>query len=254
MQQNASARSVNGVERRGPVFGNRLLDTLPRAELEAIAPGVRRVFLHRDQRLAGDGETLAYLYFPVDALVWTWAETTGTERPTSIAATGHRGVLGIARALGVANTDYCISVISPGTAWRLPFEALNAQDHERGVLRRLLHRYAYVSMIITACRLACNSEHNIDQRLARWLLWVHDETARPEISITHQQRADIAAIRRPSVSLALSAFQREGLVKSQHGRLQVLGRERLEQIVCPCYWTIRNNMESVAEAVLQEQM
>ncbi|MBV9269585.1 MAG: winged helix-turn-helix domain-containing protein, partial [Candidatus Eremiobacteraeota bacterium] len=145
-------------------------------------------------------------------------------------------------------------VISPGTAWRLPFEALDAQGPGRGLLRRLLHRFAYVSMIVTACRLACNSEHNIDQRLARWLLWVHDETARPEISITHQQLADIAAIRRPSVSLALSAFQREGLVKSQHGRLQVLGRERLEQIVCPCYALIRSNVENVSDVALQEQM
>lgn len=255
MQQNASnPATTNGVDRRSPAFGNRLLDVLPRPELEAIAPGIRRVFFHRDQSLAAAGEPLGYLYFPVDALVWTWAETTGTERPTSVAATGHRGVLGIARSLGMPNTDFCVSVISPGTAWRLPFEALDALGNGRGLLRRLLQRYAYVSLIVTACRLACNSEHNIDQRLARWLLWVNDEASRPEVSITHQQLADIAAIRRPSVSLALSAFQREGLVKSQHGRLQVLGRERLEQIVCQCYWTIRKQMESVTDIVLQEQM
>lgn len=240
--------AINGVpERQAPVFGNRLLDSLPRTELEWIAPGIRRVFLHRDQSLAEANEPLTYLYFPVDALVWSWAETTGTERPTSIATCGQRGVVGIGRILGVPNSDFCVSVISPGTAWRLPYEALETQGaaNGRGGLRRLLHRYAYMAMINGACRLACNSEHNIDQRLARWLLWVSDETGKPEVSITHQQLADVAAIRRPSVSLALSAFQRESIVRSQHGRLQVLGRERLEQIVCACYWEIRKNAEAV---------
>jgi CRP-like cAMP-binding protein len=100
-------------------------------------------------------------------------------------------------------------------------------------------------MLNAACRLACNSEHNIDQRLARWLLWVADESARAEFSITHQQIADIAAIRRPSVSLALSQFQRQGLVRTQHGRLHVVDRPRLEATVCPCYWIIKRNAEAV---------
>jgi len=109
----------------------------------------------------------------------------------------------------------------------------------------MLLRYANACILNAACRLACNSEHNIDQRLARWLLWVSDECARPEFSITHQQIAEIAAIRRPSVSLALSQFQREGLVRSQHGRLRILDRPKLEELVCRCYWQIRLNSEQV---------
>lgn len=246
--------AINGVsDRQAPVFGNRLLDSLSRPEIEWIAPGIRRVFLHRDQALAEAGEPLAYLYFPVDALVWSWAETTGTERPTSIATCGQRGVVGIGRALSVPNSDFCVSVISPGTAWRLPYEALESNlANGRSDLRRLLNRYAYMAMINGACRLACNSEHNIDQRLARWLLWVSDETGKPEVTITHQQLADVAAIRRPSVSLALSAFQRENIVRSQHGRLQILARERLEQNVCACYWEIRKNAEGVYDSSKRE--
>jgi hypothetical protein len=66
-----------------------------------------------------------------------------------------------------------------------------------------------------------------------------------EFAITHQQIAEIAAIRRPSVSLALSQFQREGLIRSQHGRLRILDRERLEKLVCRCYWIIRDNADNV---------
>jgi CRP-like cAMP-binding protein len=112
-------------------------------------------------------------------------------------------------------------------------------------LRRLLLRYANASILNAACRLACNSEHNIDQRLARWLLWVSDESSRSEFSITHQQIAEVAAIRRPSVSLALSQFQRDGLVRSQHGRLRIINRAGLEALVCRCYWIITGNAEGI---------
>jgi hypothetical protein len=172
-------------------------------------------------------------------------ETTGTERPTSVVTVGNRGMLEWNYVLEFDRGQTCMSVISPGAAWRLPIDVFNQQANAHSALRRMLLRYANACILNAACRLACNSEHNIDQRLARWLLWVSDESGRAEFSITHQQIADVAAIRRPSVSLALSQFQREGLLRSQHGRLRILDREKLEQTVCRCYWQIRQNSEQV---------
>ena len=226
-------------------FGNRILDTLPPAEAERLAPSMRRIFLQRDQVVVRPNEPIAFLHFPVDAFGWSWTETTGTERPTSVLTVGHRGVLEWNRALDSACGQTCVTIISPGSAWRLPAEILDREDGGHPALRNLLLRFANASILNSACRLACNSEHNIDQRLARWLLWVADESARAEFSITHQQIAEIAAIRRPSVSLALSAFQRQGLVRSQHGRLRVMDRPGLEELVCRCYWIIRNNSDAV---------
>jgi hypothetical protein len=228
------------------VFGNRLLDELAPHDIERLAPSLRRVFLQRDQVIVRPADPLQSLHFPIDAFAWSWTETTGTERPTSVLTVGHRGVMEWNYALEADRGHTCITIISPGAAWRLPVEVFDQQQpHANSPLRRTLLRYANSCILNAACRLACNSEHNIDQRLARWLLWVSDESARPEFSITHQQIAEIAAIRRPSVSLALSQFQREGLVRSQHGRLRILNRSKLEQIVCQCYWVIRDNSEAV---------
>ena len=226
-------------------FGNRVLDALPPPEAERLAPLLRRVFLQRDQVVVRPNEPIAFLHFPIDAFGWSWTETTGTERPTSVLTVGHRGVLEWNRVLDADRGQTCVTVISPGSAWRLPAEVLDRDDAAYPGLRKLLLRFANASLLNGACRLACNSEHNIDQRLARWLLWVSDEAARLEFSITHQQIAEIAAIRRPSVSLALSAFQREGLVRSQHGRLRIIDRPGLEALVCKCYWIIKNNADAV---------
>ena len=233
-----------GTEYSHSVAGNRILDELGPGEVERLLPSLRRVFLQRDQMIVRPGDAIHHLHFPIDAFTWSWMDTTGSERPTSVMTVGSRGVLEWNVALGSERGQTCMSVISPGAAWRFPVEAFNQQP-ANSPLRRLLLRYADACILNAACRLACNSEHNIDQRLARWLLWVSDETGHAESSITHQQIADIAAIRRPSVSLALSQFQREGLVRSQHGRLRVLDRARLEQAVCRCYWQIRENSQHV---------
>lgn len=228
------------------LFGNRILDALPPRESERLAPSMRRVLLARDQVVVRPGEPIAFLHFPIDVFAWSWTETTDTQRPTSVLTVGHRGVVEWNRVLATEHGNACATVISPGAAWRLPVDTFEQhQPHIQSPLRKMLLRFANASLLNAACRLACNAEHNIDQRLARWLLWVADECARLEFAITHQQIAEIAAIRRPSVSLALSQFQRDGLVRSQHGRLRIVDRARLEKLVCRCYWIIRNNADGV---------
>ncbi len=228
------------------LFGNRILDSLPAKEAERLAPTMRRIFLQRDHVVVRPGEPIAFLHFPIDLFAWSWTETTDTQRPTSVLTVGQRGVVEWNRVLGTDAGNSCATVISPGAAWRMPADAFEQlQPHTNSPLRRLLLRFANASILNAACRLACNAEHNIDQRLARWLLWVADECGRLEFAITHQQIAEIAAIRRPSVSLALSQFQREGLIRSQHGRLRILDRTKLENGVCRCYWIIRDNADNV---------
>lgn len=230
----------------GALFGNRLLDHLPKEESARLAPYLRRVFLHRGQELYAPGDAIDYLYFSIDALIWSWSLTTNTERPTSLFAVGRRGVAGFARALNMPFSDAHVAVLSPGGAWRMHCSALDAfADHGQSALMRVLLRFGYAAFAIGCARLACNSEHNVDKRLARWLLWIVDETGKPEVTLTHQQLADVAAIRRPSVSLAFSDLQRRGVVRLHHGLVQILDRERLEHEACHCYVSIRELVENV---------
>jgi hypothetical protein len=228
------------------VFGNRILDAMPAPDAERLSGSLRRVFVQRDHTLTRPGEPMSYLHFPIDAFTWVWSETTHTHRPTSVMTVGHRGVVEWNWVLGAQHGETCATAVSAGALWRLPVDVFE-QLHPtmKSPLRRLLLRFADASVLNLACRLACNSEHNVDQRLARWLLWVADESARLEFHITHQQIAEIAAIRRPSVSLGLSQFQRVGLLQSMHGRLRIIDRQRLESLACPCYWVIRQNSDGV---------
>ncbi len=43
---------------------------------------------------------------------------------------------------------------------------------------------------------------------------------------------------RPSVSLAASALQRQGIIEYAYGGVTVLNRKKLEQAACECYEVI----------------
>lgn len=240
--QRGSSRGIVGVSSPSSLamFGNRLLDALPREEIARLSGHLRRVFLHRGQVLAAPGEPPECSYFPIDALVWAWTTTTGAERPTALVTIGRRGAVPLNELIGVRPLEAHVAVLSPGSAWRLPLAVLDSVGRAfDSPVRRVLNRFAYSCFTSSAYRLACNSEHNVDRRLARWLLFIMDETGKPEASLTHQQIADIAAIRRPSVSLAFSDLQRRGIIRVHHGLVQILDRERLERETCPCYGAIR---------------
>src|SRR5215469_7429792 len=117
-------RSSRGMIGAPPVaramFGNQLLDALPRDEVARLSPHVRRVFLHRGQTLAVPGEPSEFIYFPIDSLLWSWTATTGADRPTSLLTTGRRGVMSLDSLLDVPVAHGNVSVLSPGSAWRVP--------------------------------------------------------------------------------------------------------------------------------------
>ncbi len=232
-----SAGTLGAPQQRKSVFGNQLLDALPKAEIAILSSYLRRVYLHRGDELMRDAADRQSMYFPVDAFLWSWANTTQTDRPTLLLATGRRGVIGFDALAAGARADVRTHVLCPGSAWRLCVPIASEQSTSEA-FGRALFQFCCSALRISSYRLACNSEHNVDKRVARWLLWIADETGRPEASMTHQQFADLAAIRRPSVSLAFADLARRDIIRVHNSLIQILDAERLERAACTCHAAI----------------
>lgn len=93
-------------------------------------------------------------------------------------------------------------------------------------IEKLFHRQSQRIRGLSA-RLAEVSFDPVQLRLARFLLTQNSA----EWTITQQQLAEYLAATRESVSKALSAFGRSGWVKTGRGKLAVLDRQALEQLV-----------------------
>lgn len=224
-------------------LGNAILDNLPEPAKAALRPALQRIFLQRRDD-AGQRKWSGGLLFPIDALLHASLRTEAGGSIT-LMAMGRRSAVGVSAWLGERMPPE-LRVLESGYAWLLPPSA--DREHYEALLGRSLVSWLYRSMMVSAYRLACKVEHNVDRRLAGSLLWIADETGRPQVSLTHQTLSELTAMRRPSVSLVLSELQRRGIVRSVHGAIGIIDRHRLEGAACACYESTRAIMRTTAQA------
>jgi CRP-like cAMP-binding protein len=106
-------------------------------------------------------------------------------------------------------------------------------------LRQRMNRYVVVQGLRVAQLAACNRLHEIEQRLARWLLMTQDRIGADSIPITHDFLAQMLGSGRPSVTVAAGLLQRAGVIEYTRGAVKILNRGALESAACECYDAIR---------------
>jgi CRP-like cAMP-binding protein len=89
---------------------------------------------------------------------------------------------------------------------------------------------------------ACNGAHNLKNRLARWLLMMHDRIDGDTLFITQDLLAEMLGAHRPSITHAVRELELADLI--EHGRRQVtiLDREGLKNASCECYALVRERI------------
>jgi CRP-like cAMP-binding protein len=107
-------------------------------------------------------------------------------------------------------------------------------------LRSQLSRFALMQGLQVAQLAACNRLHDIDQRLARWLLMCQDRVDSQLLPLTHEFLAQMLGTGRPSVTLAAGALESSGLIENMRGTVKVVNRKSLEQAACECYAVIQH--------------
>ncbi len=129
--------------------------------------------MERDLIVVEIGEDFEYAYFPLSAmisLVITMKDGATTE--TSIV--GYEGMIGLPIILG-GNHSFTQGVVQiPGTALKLKASILKQAFQQKESLQRILLLYAQARLTQVAQLSACNRQHTILERLARWLLTVQD--------------------------------------------------------------------------------
>ena len=85
---------------------------------------------------------------------------------------------------------------------------------------------------------ACNRVHEVEQRLARWLLMSQDRLRGDIVPLTQQFLAHMLGTRRASVTIAAGILQDAGFITYTRGRVKIKNRKRLEKAACECYGII----------------
>jgi CRP-like cAMP-binding protein len=165
-----------------------------------------------------------------------------------VGVVGSEGVVEGFHVLAPTNTQTVQTrafVQVPGTALRMRFGELREEFLNAEPLRSLVLGYVQSQAALLGQLSACNRLHEVEERLARWLLMVHDRVAEDRLALTQEFLAMMLGTRRSSVTLAAGSLQRAGLIEYQRGMVHILDRDNLELAACECYPVTRKLFTSL---------
>jgi CRP-like cAMP-binding protein len=225
--------------------GNRLLQKLSPAGYELLAPHVEVSDMARGAILSQPDQPFSRIHFPENGLV-SVISVYSDGSTIEMAAVGREGCVGLQVLLGgkLATARYVVQV--PGRIARINASQLRRIVDENDEVRELLHCYTIGFLNQVMVSGGCNGAHSLSERLARWLLTMHDREKHNDVNLTQEFLADMLCVHRPTLTVALRLLQSAGLVKLRRGGVTVVDRAGLEEATCECYWLIRREHEKLA--------
>jgi CRP-like cAMP-binding protein len=222
---------------------NRLLAALPEAEYRRLLPEFEQVAMPFAEVIYESGALIRHVYFPNDSIVSLLAEV--AERSTlEVSIVGSEGLVGIPAFMGVNTSRHRAIVQGEGTATRLKASVLRKEAERMGSLHRLLHRYVHSLLTQVSQSAACNRFHEVDARLARWLLMTSDRLRTNEFRLTQDFISNMLGVRREGVNRAAGILQQDKLTNYSRGQIKILNRAGLEAVACSCYRIIKDESDS----------
>lgn len=222
----------------GKPVANKILLSVPDNEFSAIGPHLEPVGLPRHSILHEPSEKLNFAYFPNAGLI-SLVVAMEDGKTVEAAVVGNEGAAGIPSAVSLTRSPLREVVQIAGEGFRAKVSTLQDVLKSAPEFQMMLSRYAVIQGIQVAQTAACNRLHDVEQRLARWLLMAQDRVDGGSILITHDFLATMLGTDRPSVSLAAGILQRKKNIEYSRGAVKILSRKKLEGSACECYGVIQ---------------
>lgn len=222
----------------GNRVANKILLSISDKEYAVIRPHLEFLSMPHHLSLYEPGQPLKFVHFPNAGMV-SLVIATEDGKTVEVGEVGREGFAGTQAAVGIDSNQVREIVQIAGDGFRVRFGALKSILQSTPGLQRLLTRYAVVQGMQFAQTAACNRLHNIEQRLARWLLITQDRVESPKLAITHDFLATMLGTDRPTLSLAVGMLQNKRIIKHTRGAVQILNRTKLEDSTCECYGVIQ---------------
>ena len=234
-----SAPSNTFADATGNPVKNALLLAIPDREFGLLRPHLEYLELPNHQILHEPGQKIEYAYFLNHGMI-SLVVLTSDGRSVEVAIVGHEGIVGTPLAVGLKRGPYRTMIQISASGFRLKSEMLEELLPRTPELRVILNRYVQIQGLQIAQIAACNRLHEVEQRLARWLLMCQDRVDSEILTLTHEFLAQMLGSGRPSVTLACGILERTGAIENLRGTIKVLNRKALEDAACECYDVIQH--------------
>src|SRR5579863_6877178 len=232
-------RSGNRTDSTGRAVQNSILNSIPDTEYNLVRKHLEPVDLPQRHILHEAGAKLEFAYFLNDGMA-SLVVLTSDGRSVEVAIVGKEGIVGTPLAVGLSRGPHRAVMQIAGSGVRVKSAVLADTLRSAPELRLIWNRYVLIQGLQVAQIAACNRLHEIEQRLARWLLMCQDRIDSEVLLVTHEFLAQMLGTGRPSVSLAAGILQRCRLIENARGTVTILNRAGLENAACECYVAMKH--------------
>jgi CRP-like cAMP-binding protein len=225
-------------DQSGTPVKNQLLAALSAESYSRLLPHLVPLSFQVGNILYQPQQLIEWVYFPHQSVI-SLVNILEDGSQVEIGMVGGEGMIGTPVILANDTSPYQAMVQVANGAQRISAKILRAQLELDSELNKLLLRYTQALITQVSQTATCNRYHTIEERLARWLLQVHDRIKRDYLDLTQEFLSVMLGSRRAGVNVAAGVLQRAGLITYKRGHIEVLDREGLEEASCECYEAVR---------------
>jgi CRP-like cAMP-binding protein len=218
----------------GTLVRNELLLNLQPEDCERVFPQLTAVQIRTHEVLHEAGEPIRFAYFLNSGLA-SVLSVLSDGKSVEVGLTGKEGFVGLPVIVGLSTSPTRTVMQIEGTAFRVSAAGLMKALPRCETLEQRLQRYVQVLSMQASQVAACNRIHEVDERLARWLLMCQDRINSDTVPLTQELLAHMLGTRRSSVTVAAGTLQKAGLITYKRGNVKIESRENLKDAACECY-------------------
>ncbi|WP_426041483.1 Crp/Fnr family transcriptional regulator [Brevundimonas sp. TWP2-3-4b1] len=223
---------------------NLWIASLDDADRKRLEPHLAERAFTQGQMLYDAGEAVDQVWFPLNGIV-SLMTVLAEDRMVETAAIGREGLIGV--TCGPMNARASSRAIAQieGSAACCSSDVFSDALAESPGMRTALSKFTESLFAQVQQTAACNAQHRLDERLARWLLTLHDRAQSNRFHLTQADIAGMLGVRRATVSEVGAELEGKHLIRRGRGWVEVLDRTALEEAACGCYGAMRGVMKDL---------
>lgn len=186
-------------------------------------PATELVLLPLHTVLNEAGKPVSHGYFIIGGLA-SILTVLRHNKIVEVGLTGCEGFVGLPLVAGFRSSAARIILQIKGSAFWISASNLIDALEACPVLHRRLQGYTFEVSAQAAQIAACNRLHDVNRRLARWLLMSQDRLGGDLVGLTQEFMAHMLGMRRASVNEGIGFLQKAAPIQYSRGEVLVLGR------------------------------
>lgn len=220
--------------------------------LRNLGPEIRsRLCLQRVQfelkhEIEYPGKPIDYLFFVEEGMA-SMTTTFFDGSQVEVGMFGYESVIGVSALMGTKRSLNRVYTQIAGYGYGCCVESARREFDRGGDFQHLALRYVQTQLVMAIQSAGCHAKHNVEQRLARWLLICADRAHSNRFKMSQEFLADMLGGTRPTLSTAAGALKHRGLIEYARGEIRIIDVAGLERASCECYMIIKNHLDNYAE-------